>query len=104
MLRTRLWMGAILVVLAVSVLAVDGWLAPWYPILFFLLLALTLAACYELLQLLGPGRQPPAWLCYAGVTSLLLANWAAPVLQRTQLATDPWHWIVGTFTAFVLSS
>ena len=31
MLRTRLWMGAVLVALVVGVLVVDQWLPPWFP-------------------------------------------------------------------------
>ena len=38
MLKTRLWMGAILIVLAVGALVVDQWLAPWYPFLLLLVL------------------------------------------------------------------
>lgn len=103
MLRTRLWMGALLVALAAGVLLLDGLLAPWYPCLLVLMLGLALLACFELLQLFGAAR-PPAWPCYAGVTALVLANWAAPVLrQALHLDTDPWHWVLGTFTAVVVS-
>src|SRR5262249_62353213 len=60
MLRTRLWMGAILIALASGVLLIDQFLQPWYPFLFIFILALALAACFELLQLLGPpGSGPP---------------------------------------------
>ena len=42
MLRTRLWMGAILILLTIGVLLVDAHLAPWYPFLFLLVLGLSL--------------------------------------------------------------
>ena len=53
MLRTRLWMGAILIVLALGVLVIDQWLPGGYPFLFVLVLGAALAACYELLALLS---------------------------------------------------
>ena len=62
MLRTRLWMGAVLIALVVSVLGVDP--SPWFPFLFLLLLVLSLAGCHELLQLLAPSRPLPGWLGY----------------------------------------
>ena len=58
MLRTRLWMGTLLIVLAVGALVVDQQFAPWYPVLFVLVLGLSLAACSELLHLLGATRRP----------------------------------------------
>ena len=42
MLRTRLWMGTLLVGLTLGVLLVDNGLAPWFPFLFVLVLVLTL--------------------------------------------------------------
>ena len=52
MLRTRLWMGGLLIVLAVLVLVVDQRLAPWFPFLFVLVLGLASLATFELCQLL----------------------------------------------------
>jgi phosphatidate cytidylyltransferase len=102
MLRTRLWMGAVLVVLAVGVLVIDQHLGPWYPFLFVLVTALALAACYELLQLLDTPLRPPGWLCYVGVAAVIAANWPAHLPGgRESLA---WTWVVGTFTAVVLSA
>jgi phosphatidate cytidylyltransferase len=100
MLRTRLWMGAILVALVVAVLLVDR--APWYPFLLLLLLVLSLAGCIELLHLLGPNPRPPAWLCYAGVVLLAGANWAAHLPRLTEAGNaDPWFW-VGSALALVI--
>ncbi len=56
MLRTRLWMGAILVALSVGALVVDQRLARWCPFLLFIVLAMSLLACFELLALLGPDK------------------------------------------------
>jgi phosphatidate cytidylyltransferase len=102
MLRTRLWMGAVLVLLAVGVLVIDQYLGPWYPFLFVLVTALGLAACYELLQLLESSLRPPGWLCYLGVAVVIAANWPAHLVGGQDRLT--WLWVLGTFTAVVLSA
>jgi phosphatidate cytidylyltransferase len=79
MLRTRLWMGAVLIGLAVAALVFDRWLAPWYPFWLLTLLGLSLTACYELLRLVQGPRRPSACLCYVAVAALVAANWAAAV-------------------------
>src|SRR5262249_6902738 len=100
MLRTRLWMGAVLAGLAGGVLIVDQFLGPWYPILLVFILALALPSCGELLQLLGSPQRPAAWLCYASVAAMVLANWPAHVFG----GPAAWMWVTGTFTVVVLSS
>lgn len=75
MLRTRIWVGAVLIALVVGVLIVDNRLAPWYPFLLVLVLALALVGCYELLQLVPVARRPVSWLCLLGVAALVLVNW-----------------------------
>jgi phosphatidate cytidylyltransferase len=99
MLQTRLWMGAILIALTIGVLAVDQFLGPWYPFLFVFILALALASCYELLQLLGTAIRLPTWLCYACVAAILTTNWPA----RVYGGPNAWMWIAGTFGAVLLS-
>src|SRR6266446_9130388 len=103
MLRTRLWMGSVLIVLVVGVLAIDHQFAPWYPVLFALVLVLSLAAAAELLQLLGPARRPAPWLCYVGLAALVAANWLAHVPLAAGLGPDAWPWVAGVFAAFVLA-
>ena len=71
MLRTRLWMGAVLIALTVGVLVFDQWFDPWYPFLLLFLLTLGLLACHELLQLLPVARRPFGWLCYGSVAVLI---------------------------------
>jgi phosphatidate cytidylyltransferase len=105
MLRTRLWMGLILIALTVGVVVLDRSLAPWYPFLFVLVLLLTLVGCHELLQLLGTLRRPRPLLCYTAVTALVAANWlpvlgswlGAPPVDR-----DRWTWIATVFAAVIL--
>ena len=105
MLRTRLWMGAVLIALVAGVLAVDGQLAPWYPFLLALLLCLDLLACRELLGLLGPARRPWPWLCYLAVASLIVANWPAHLWDWARhVSPDALHWVLGTYAAVVLAA
>jgi phosphatidate cytidylyltransferase len=106
MLRTRLWMGAILIALTVGVLVVDQGLAPWYPFLFVLVLLLTLVGCHELLQLLGTTRRPRPWLCYTAVTGLVAANWlpalGGGLVWGPEVDRDRWAWLAAAFAAVVL--
>src|SRR5262249_53426303 len=102
MLRTRLWMGAVLIALTVGVLVLDGRLAPWYPFLFLLLLILALLGCHEFLKLLGPVRRPWPWLCYTAIAALIVVDWPAhlwPCLGPSAL-----HWVLGTYAAVVLAA
>jgi phosphatidate cytidylyltransferase len=103
MLRTRLWVGTILVVLVIGALAVDQQFAPAYPVLFALMLGLSLAACTELLHLLGAARRPAPWLCYAGLAALVTANWPAHLPATAALEPEPWCWVGCVFAGFVLA-
>ncbi len=112
MLRTRLWMGTILIGLTVGALVFDERYAPWYPFFLVIVLGLALVACHELLALLDPEHRPMPWLCYTGVAATLLANWAAVqwgketshdyTLPNPSLIIDPWPWLLGTFVGVVL--
>src|SRR5215472_14936850 len=105
MLRTRLWMGAVLILLTVGVLLVDGRLAPWYPFLFALLLTLDLLACHELLGLMGPSRRPWPWLCYLAVALLVIVNWPVHLWPWARdISPDPLRWVLGTYAAVVLAA
>lgn len=103
MLRTRLWMGALLIALTVGALVFDQYLGPWYPFLFFVVLLLSLGACFELWHLLDPPRRPPVWLCLGLVAALVLANWV-PHVTGGQVDTDPWPWVAGVFAAGILAA
>ena len=75
MLRTRLWMGALLILVGLALLVVDQYLAPWYPSLFLVSLAAMEVSCLQVLGLLGPSRRLPAWFCCAAVGLVVAANW-----------------------------
>jgi phosphatidate cytidylyltransferase len=99
MLTTRLWMGLILVVLTVGMLVADEHLAPYYPFLFVFVVGLALAACREIIQLLGPERPPQVPVCYIGVLTLALANWLA-ILPASRVG--PWPAVLAILTGLVL--
>jgi phosphatidate cytidylyltransferase len=108
MLRTRLWMGAVLIALAAATLAFDEPFRPWYPFLLLLLVVLGLFACLELLDLLGKAR-PAGWLCVLGVAAVLLANWPAHLPSEAvgggaAVPPGPWPLVLSAFAAFVLTA
>src|SRR5262249_44217594 len=102
MLRTRLWLGALLIALTAGMLFCDRGLGPWYPFLLLFCVILGLLGCDELCRLLGPGRAPPRWFCLSAVLAVLLANWPAHV--RPDLPWDSWHLVLAAFTAAVLAA
>jgi phosphatidate cytidylyltransferase len=97
-------MGAVLIALAIGVLVIDQWLAPYYPFLLILVLVLALASCYELLQLLPPPRRPSDLLCYTSVTALLLCNWVIHARPSAALGADPWPTIGGVFAGIIIAA
>lgn len=102
MLRTRLWMGACLIILTVALLVFDQSLGPWYPFLLLFFLVVSALACRELASLLGPERLPPTWFCLTAVVLVLLANWPAHLLRP--LPFEPLLLVLFTFTAVVLAA
>ncbi len=94
-------MGAILILLTAGVLVADVHLAPWYPFLLILVVALASVACFETHGLLAGPLQPPLWLCYASVIALVVADWAPHVAL---FQGNVWHWLLGTFSAVVIAA
>jgi len=80
MLRTRLWMGAILGLLGLGILVVDHQFAPWYPILGLTVLGIGLAAARELRMLLPLSYRPHTVVTYTVLTIWLLSHWLRPIL------------------------
>jgi len=108
MLRTRLWVGAVLIALTAGVLVIDQGMEPWFPFLFLFVVVLALLCCAELLQILPASGRPMSALCYGGVALVLIANWIPYVLRAGSQAAspqpEPWVWIAGCFTAVVLAA
>jgi phosphatidate cytidylyltransferase len=99
MLKTRLWMGTVLIALVICVLLFDP--APWYPFLLLLAIFLAVAGSVELYQLIGAVHGLSLWLCGGSVLMVLLANWPAH-LWPGLFGSDPWRLILTVFTAVVL--
>jgi phosphatidate cytidylyltransferase len=99
MLKTRLWMGAILIGLTIGMIAADQHLQPWFPFLFLFQLGLTVTACHELILLLGPQRAPHKAIAYLGVVVFVLANWLA---NYPALRAQPWMILIGILAGFLL--
>lgn len=99
MLRTRLWMGTLLIALVICVLLFDP--LPWYPFLLLLAIVLAAAGSMEMHQLVGAAHRLPWWLSAGSVLLVLLANWPAH-LWPDRFGNDPWRIILAAFTAVVL--
>ena len=100
MLRTRLWMGAILIALTVGMLAVDQYAEPWHPFLFVFFAALAILGTIELLNLLASAFLPSRGLCLAGVIAVAIANWPAHLVGRG----NPWYHVLTAFAVVVLAA
>jgi phosphatidate cytidylyltransferase len=100
MLRTRLWMGALLIGLASFVLVEERWLSPWFPTLFIASAAALTLGTRELLRMLDPASRPNAVLCHAGVLAILVANWRQPL----GIPVDAWHLIGMLFVGIGLAA
>jgi phosphatidate cytidylyltransferase len=103
MLQTRLWVGTLLVLLTTGMLILDQWLAPWFPFLFVFVLVISLAACQELVALLGSARGTQGTLVYIGVVLLGGGNWWVQVPRQYGWSSDPWSLILGIFVALILA-
>lgn len=99
MLKTRLLMGAVLIALTVGMLVADQHTHGWFPFLFLFQLVLSLAACRELVNLLGPQRAPQKMVCYIGVTVFVLANW---FINYPTTHAHSWMLLIGILAGFLL--
>ena len=107
MLKTRLWMGAVLIALTFGMLVGDQHLAPYFPFLFLFQIGLTLTACHELVNLLGPQRVPQKAICYLGVAVFVFANWLIHYATRSSsTGANDFFWLVllGILTGFLLAT
>src|SRR3954465_12512645 len=101
MLRTRLWMGSLLVALAVLILLEHAWFEPWYPFLFACYLAATIFAARELLSLMPKDVRPDAGLVLSFIAILAVFSWwpAAVKVGRDVMGLDTWDLIIGGVVA-----
>jgi phosphatidate cytidylyltransferase len=99
MLRTRLWMGALLIGLAALILLEERWFAPWFPFLFVTVLAACLLGTRELVGMLDAESRPSLPLCLVAVAAILVANWQDPIEAVGAWLPKVWHLIGGIFVA-----
>ena len=97
MLRTRLWMGSILIGLGVMLLLEDRWYAPWYPIFAVAFLAATLLGVREYLSLIPADQRPDAWLTTSVALILACANWLPNIPSGVDVPV--WSLLAGVLIA-----
>ena len=102
MLRTRLWMGSILIGLAVLLLLEDRWFAPWYPIFALAFFAATFLGLKEYLTLLPAGQRPDSTLTMVVGAILAGTNWAPHVVP--QYGWSVWPLLGGVLIAGVIAA
>lgn len=77
MLATRLMTGTAMVAALVVVLALDEWMAPWFPLWLMVSLVVCGLSALELVELLNQtSARPSGNAVFGGVLALVLANWA----------------------------
>ena len=103
MLRTRLWMGSLLIALAVLILVEGRWFAPWYPCLFVAAFLTMIFGSRELLLLMPAECRPDKRVTLAGISLLLLANWWLPIRGiGTGSHLDSWQLIGWVFLSLFM--
>lgn len=87
MLRTRLWMGAILIALTVGMLGFDQAWAPWHPFQFAFQTALACLGSWEIIRLFGNERRLHSFVLALSVVGLTVANFVVPAVRSP---SDVW--------------
>ncbi|HEV3144856.1 MAG TPA: phosphatidate cytidylyltransferase [Gemmataceae bacterium] len=103
MLRTRLLVGSLLAALVFGILVADSFLAPWFPILYLLFVALAALGGEELRRMLPDKSRPPALLCHAGLQAIVAVNWVRPLHQQFPafvIWADPWQLLLAAVALF----
>jgi len=100
MLRTRLWMGAILIALTVGMLGFDQAYAPWHPFQFAFQTALACMGSWELIRLFGKERRMHGAVLAVSVVGHTVANFVVPAVRP---ASDVWLALFVGFAAAQLA-
>ena len=107
MLRTRLWMGTILVLVTAGLLALDQLVSPpSHYFLFMTVLCVSMAAVVELIHLLGGMQCVQGLLLVAGVPILAASNYWRPwiaLLSGGDWVPGATSLALGTFVALVFA-
>lgn len=90
MLATRVATGVTLVAVLIAVLALDEWLAPWFPLWLATAAVVMLWCGLELVGLLAETDVRPSTpaVC-GGLVTIVAANWAPHVVEWSARASDP---------------
>jgi phosphatidate cytidylyltransferase len=97
MLKTRLLMGAVLVLLIIGVLWFDTRYAPYFPILGLLVGLIGILGVIELRELVPYAMRPHPLLCVFGVLAVLAGPWVHASLPIHDLSRNPWLWTLLIF-------
>lgn len=101
MLGTRLWMGCVLVALAVGMLVFDQGLSPWHPFQFAFQTGLAIVSALELLHLFGKERRVHRHILLLAVASLTAINFLLPAF-----VSPFWVWpvLLGGYVAVQMAT
>jgi phosphatidate cytidylyltransferase len=108
MLRTRLWVGSLLLLATGGVLLADSECEPYYPFLLACVLAIGIFATRELLTLMPANSRPRSDIATFGVLLVVVANWWSTV-ERFGVASplalrSPWEASLYAFFVIILSA
>ncbi|WP_020472092.1 phosphatidate cytidylyltransferase [Zavarzinella formosa] len=100
MLRTRLWMGSILIGLAVLLLLEDRWFTPWFPIFFVAFTAASFLAIRELISLIPSNQRPDRCLTIGVGLGMVAVNWLPHV--PVGVSGSVWPLLAGVLASGIL--
>jgi phosphatidate cytidylyltransferase len=90
MLATRLATGSLLVAVLIAVLAVDEWLAPWFPLWLATAVVVMLRCGWELVGLLDATEvRPSVPAVCGGLIAIVAANWAPHLVEWAGHSANP---------------
>jgi phosphatidate cytidylyltransferase len=108
MLRTRLWMGSLLILLAILLLLEDRWFAPWFPILLAVYFLASFLAGKEWLAILPEAIRPHKQVLLPLMGALAVANWWPAIRMHLTgfSGIDVWQvigvvYVLGVIAAFL---
>lgn len=103
MLRTRLWMGAVLIGLAAVLLLEDRWFAGYSPVFCLVFVVASLLATWEFLGLLPREIRPSEPVCILSILVLSLSNWLSE-FNRDVARINIWYVIGGLVVAGTIAA
>lgn len=96
MLKHRIIFGTILALVALGILGIDGWFAPYFPILFAVMMLMGVLTSREIVSMMPTATRPPLPIVMVLVLMVIAANWLPPFIGSLSPA-------VAVGTAFLAS-